>query len=179
MTLTRLICLMLLLALRPVGAQVDAYNQVSRSTFLDTVIYNCECYAVHSGTLIECAVFCSIPMIPERPRCFGLAVEHENYCCICGKNSTGSFEADEIHYDDVIMDAIASQITSLASVYSDVWLDGHQKNIKAPRHWPLCVEFTGDRWIPAQMASNAENVSIWWRHHDPRMPRSGFNTVSI
>ena len=21
-------------------------------------------------------------------------------------------------------------------------------NIKAPRHWPLCVEFTGDRWIP-------------------------------
>ena len=25
-------------------------------------------------------------------------------------------------------------------------------------------EFTGDRWIPAQMASNAGNVSIWWRH---------------
>ena len=22
------------------------------------------------------------------------------------------------------------------------------KNIKAPLHWPLCVEFTGDRWIP-------------------------------
>ena len=22
------------------------------------------------------------------------------------------------------------------------------KNIKAPRHWPLCREFTGDRWIP-------------------------------
>ena len=40
-----------------------------------------------------------------------------------------------------------------------------KENIKAPRHWPLCGEFTGDRWIPAQMASNAENVSIWWRHH--------------
>ena len=39
-------------------------------------------------------------------------------------------------------------------------------NIKAPRHWPLCGEFTGDRWIPPQMASNAENVSIWWRHHE-------------
>ena len=24
----------------------------------------------------------------------------------------------------------------------------------------------GVRWIPAQMASNAENVSIWWGHHD-------------
>ena len=24
----------------------------------------------------------------------------------------------------------------------------NEKNIKAPRHWPLCGEFTGDRWIP-------------------------------
>ena len=23
----------------------------------------------------------------------------------------------------------------------------HSENIKAPRHWPLCGEFTGDRWI--------------------------------
>ena len=35
-----------------------------------------------------------------------------------------------------------------------------KENIKAPRHWPLCGEF------PAQKASNAENVSIWWRHHE-------------
>ena len=34
-----------------------------------------------------------------------------------------------------------------------------KENIKAPRHWPLCGDFS------AQMASNAENVSIWWRHH--------------
>ena len=34
-----------------------------------------------------------------------------------------------------------------------------KENIKVPRHWPLCGEF------PAQMASNAENVFIWWRHH--------------
>ena len=31
-----------------------------------------------------------------------------------------------------------------------------KENIKAPRHFPLC----------AQRASNAENVAIWWRHHD-------------
>ena len=36
-----------------------------------------------------------------------------------------------------------------------------KENIKVPRHWPLCGEFTGGRW----MASNAANVSIWWRHH--------------
>ena len=23
-----------------------------------------------------------------------------------------------------------------------------KENIKAPHHWPLCVEFTGDRWNP-------------------------------
>ena len=23
-----------------------------------------------------------------------------------------------------------------------------KENIKTPRHWPLCGEFTGDRWIP-------------------------------
>ena len=23
-----------------------------------------------------------------------------------------------------------------------------KENIKAPRHWPVCGEFTGDRWIP-------------------------------
>ena len=40
-----------------------------------------------------------------------------------------------------------------------------KENIKAPRHWPLCGEFTGTRKFPAQRASYAENVSIWWRHH--------------
>ena len=40
-----------------------------------------------------------------------------------------------------------------------------KENIKAPRHWPSCGEFTRNGEFPAQMASNAENVSIWWRHH--------------
>ena len=38
--------------------------------------------------------------------------------------------------------------------------------MKAPRYWPLCGEFTAE--FPAQMAGNAENVSIWWRHHGLR-----------
>ena len=42
-----------------------------------------------------------------------------------------------------------------------------KENIKALRHWPLWGEFTGDCWIPhSQRASDAENVSIWSRHHD-------------
>ena len=41
-----------------------------------------------------------------------------------------------------------------------------KENIKAPGHWPLCGEFTRTGEFPAQRARNAENVSIWWRHHD-------------
>ena len=64
------------------------------------------------------------------------------------------------------MGAMASQLSILMIVYSIVIQAQIKENIKAPRHWPLCGEFTDGRWILAQMASNAENVSIWWRHHD-------------
>ena len=44
------------------------------------------------------------------------------------------------------MGAIASQITSLTIVFATVYSDADER--KAPRHWPLCGEFIGDRWIP-------------------------------
>ena len=62
------------------------------------------------------------------------------------------------------MGAMTSQITSLTIVNSSVYSGA--ETIKVPRHWSLCGEFTGNRWIPLTKASNAENVSIWWRHHD-------------
>ena len=61
------------------------------------------------------------------------------------------------------MGTIASQIISLTIIYSTFIQTQIKVNIKAPRHWPLCGEFTGDQ---AQMASDAKNVSIWWRHHE-------------
>ena len=34
-------------------------------------------------------------------------------------------------------------------LFSQTFIQAHIKeNIKAPRHWSLCGEFTGDRWIP-------------------------------
>ena len=45
------------------------------------------------------------------------------------------------------MDTIASQITSLTIVYSTVYSDADQSKQQSS-------------------ASNAENVSIWWRHHE-------------
>ena len=35
-----------------------------------------------------------------------------------------------------------------------------KENIKAMRHWPLCGKSPGTGEFPAQMASDAENVSI-------------------
>ena len=47
------------------------------------------------------------------------------------------------HYGDVVMGAIASPLLTKPFIQTHI-----KENIKAPRHWPLCGEFTGDRWIP-------------------------------
>ena len=43
-------------------------------------------------------------------------------------------------------------------------------NIKAPRHWPLWGNPLGTCGFFSQRVSNAENVSIWWRHHAEPVP---------
>ena len=63
------------------------------------------------------------------------------------------------------MGAMASQITRLTLFTKPFIQTQIKENIKFPLHWPLCGEFTGAGKFPAQMASNAENVCIWWRHH--------------
>ena len=68
------------------------------------------------------------------------------------------------HYNDVIMGAMASQLTNLTIVYSTVYSVFSRRS--KLRVTGLCKgnsPVTGE--FPAQMASNAENVSIWWRHH--------------
>ena len=71
---------------------------------------------------------------------------------------------NEMHYCDVIVRTMAPQITSLTNVTQPFIQAQIKENIKATRHWPLWGKSTDDLWIPAQRASNAENVSIWWRH---------------
>ena len=68
------------------------------------------------------------------------------------------------HYDDVILGAMASQITSLTIVYSTVYSGADQKKTPKLRVTGLCVgNSPGTGEFPAQMVSNAENV--WLRHH--------------
>ena len=73
------------------------------------------------------------------------------------------------HNTDVIMGTIVSQITSLTIVYSSVYSAAGQRKYQSSAFTGLCAgnsPETGE--FPAQMASNAENVSIWWRHHEAR-----------
>ena len=71
------------------------------------------------------------------------------------------------HYSDVIMGAIASQITSLTIVYSTVYAGTDQRKHLSSASLAVGVgNSPGTGEFSAQMASNAENVSIWWRHHD-------------
>ena len=46
------------------------------------------------------------------------------------------------------MGEMAYQITSITIVYLTVYSGTDQRNIKAPRHWPLWGEITVDLWIP-------------------------------
>ena len=70
-----------------------------------------------------------------------------------------------IHYDDVIMSAIASQITSLTIVYSIVYSDTEQKKHQSSASLAFVWGIHRGPVNSPQMASYAENVSIWWRHH--------------
>ena len=68
----------------------------------------------------------------------------------------------DIHCNDVLMSAMASQLTSLAIVYS------RHRSKKTPklRVTGLCAgnsSVTGE--LTTQRAINAENISFWCRHH--------------
>ena len=61
-----------------------------------------------------------------------------------------------VHYNDVIMSSLASQITSLKIVYSTVYT-GALAFVRGIHRWP------GNS--PHKGPVKVENVSIWWRHH--------------
>ena len=64
------------------------------------------------------------------------------------------------------MGSTASQITSLTIVYPTVYSGSNKKTSKLR----VTGLFGGNSLVtdefPARMASNAENVSISWRHHE-------------
>ena len=82
-----------------------------------------------------------------------------------------------IHYGDVIMGTIASQITSPTIVYSTVYSDADQRKHQSSASLAYVRGIHRGPVNSPQMASNAGNVSIWWRHHvlHDRVYRRGYN----
>ena len=70
------------------------------------------------------------------------------------------------HYSDIIMSAMASQITIMSIICSAICSGTHQRKLQSSallafvRGNPLV---TGR--VPSQRASNMESISIWWCHH--------------
>ena len=72
-----------------------------------------------------------------------------------------------LHYNDAIMDEMASQITRLNHCLLNRLFRRRLKKTSKPRVTGLCAAnspVTGE--FPALMTSYAEDVSIWWRHHE-------------
>ena len=89
------------------------------------------------------------------------------YIMTCCRTSPSRYLNQCWHYDDVIMTMLASQITSLMVVCSIVYSGVNQRKHQSSASLAFVREIhRGTGEFPAQMASYAENVSIWWRHHD-------------
>ena len=76
------------------------------------------------------------------------------------------------YYSDVIMGAMALQITSLTIVYLSVY-SGADRRKHRSSVTSLCQgnsPVTGE--LPIEMVSNAKNVPIWWGHNVSKVPQS-------
>ena len=64
------------------------------------------------------------------------------------------------------MGTMASQITSLTTVYSTVYSGANQRKHQSSVSLAFMRGIHRGPVNSPHMASNAETVSIWWRHHD-------------
>ena len=64
------------------------------------------------------------------------------------------------------MSAMSSQITSASIVCSTVCSDADQRKHQSSTSLAFVRGTIGHRWTALTKPSNAENVPIWWRHHD-------------
>ena len=82
-----------------------------------------------------------------------------------GQTHGNSALVQVMHYNAIIMSAMASQITSLTIVYSTVYTSADQRKHQSSTSLAFVQEsslLTSE--FPTQIASNMENVSIWWHH---------------
>ena len=77
------------------------------------------------------------------------------------------------------MTAMASEINSLTVVYSTVYSDADQRKLQSSASLAFVWEFTGTGEFPAQRASYAENVSIWWLYYEEYILLGTWNSKNV
>ena len=85
---------------------------------------------------------------------------------VCGNKNHNS----SVHYNDVIMTTIASQITNLTVVYSTVYSDADQRKHQSSASLAFLWGIHRDRWIPrtkGQLRGKCFHLmtSSWFRWH--------------
>ena len=109
------------------------------------------------STMVQVMTWCRHATCPSLPEPMLIQI----YVAIMRHQVTVSW-----HYHDVIMSTMASQITSLTDCLHSHLFRRRSKKTTRLSVTGLCAAnspVTGE--FPIQMASNAENVSISWRHH--------------
>ena len=95
--------------------------------------------------------------LPPLGKLHKMALWHGNALCFVGPYQWNALlDKRPAHYNDVIMSAMASQITSLTIVYSTVYSGADQRNTSKFRVTGLCeVNSNATGGFPSQRASNA------------------------
>ena len=75
------------------------------------------------------------------------------------------------------MSAIASQVTSLPILYSTGYSGADQRKYQSSASLAFAWNSPVTGEFPAQMASNAKNVSILWRHHVGNVQVISYHTL--
>ena len=112
-------------------------------------------------------------VIRSRPRCV-----NPSYTT-CHELHTIFLSRRVLHYNYITMSAVASQINGLTIVYSTLRSRRRSNKISKLRVTGLCAEnspVTGE--FPTQRAEDAENVSIWWRHHGQDVAHFGVTILN-
>ena len=91
-----------------------------------------------------------------------------HFCPVLVSLFSDNIDIHNCHYGDVIMDTNGVSNHQPHHCLLNRLFGCRSNNTSKLRVIGLCVgNSPGTGEFPAQMASNAENVSIWWRHHAP------------
>ena len=125
-------------------------------------------YCKHGNVLSRVEYICFIYSEINTPSAVNIWSIWHHHIMICAARLMAVYMLETFidHYDDVIMETITSQNHQPQDCLLNRSFGHRSKKTSKFRVTGLCVgnsPVTGE--FPAQMASNAENVSIWWRHH--------------